>query len=147
MLNSHQTGYSGRLSDSWSLGIILYTLLIGRYPFHHQTIFAMFIKIVSGNFQIPSNIELSIDVKNLLKSLIRVKPSERLLPYQILTHKWMKNNQDREFENILQQAPSQTRNLLDETDSLKEEPFTKKMKSNQSTLSAEDDRAVPSFNN
>ena len=104
MLNPRQTGYSGRLSDSWSLGIILYTLLLGRYPFHHQTIIAMFVKIARGKFQIPPASGLSIDAKLLLRSLIRVKPDERLLPAEILAHNWLKNN-DYEFRIRMQHAP------------------------------------------
>ena len=45
VLSPSQASYSGRLSDSWSLGIVLYTLLFGRYPFHHQTITHMFAKV------------------------------------------------------------------------------------------------------
>ncbi len=145
VLNSYETGYSGRLSDSWSLGIILFTLLIGRYPFHHQNMLVMFIKIACGNFQIPTSIELSVEVKNLMKSLIRIKPTERLLPNQILEHKWMKNSEERECESIMcQQAPNKTRTFTDESDSLNEEPAAKKIKSNQLS-NTEDDRAVPSF--
>lgn len=55
VLNPLQTSYSGRLSDSWSLGIILFTLLIGRYPFHHPTIANMFARISRGNFKYPIN--------------------------------------------------------------------------------------------
>lgn len=110
VLNPSQIGYSGRLSDSWSLGIILYTLLLGRYPFHHQTIIAMFVKITRGKFQIPPSSGLSCEARSLLKSLIRVAPSERLLPSEILCHNWLKRNNDYEFRKLLQLAPVSSHN-------------------------------------
>lgn len=93
VLNTHQSKYSGKLSDSWSLGIVLFTLLLGRYPFHHQTITTMFAKIARAKFQIPPSTGLSLDAKTLLRSLIRLNPSERLLPSEILTHNWLKQSE------------------------------------------------------
>jgi serine/threonine protein kinase len=90
VLNSHQSMYSGKLSDSWSLGIILYTLLFGRYPFHHNQITTMFSKITRGKFQIPL-IGISLNAKILLRSLIRLKPTERLLPNEIIFCNWFKD--------------------------------------------------------
>ncbi|CAF1008652.1 unnamed protein product [Brachionus calyciflorus] len=106
VLNPSQTSYSGRLSDSWSLGIILYTLLIGRYPFHHPTITNMFAKIARGRFQIPPSISLSLEAKLLLRSLIRVKPEERLLPSEILAHCWLKQT---ESENLTKKSSFESR--------------------------------------
>jgi tribbles homolog 1/2 len=154
VLNPRQTGYSGRLSDSWSLGIILYTLLLGRYPFHHQTIIAMFVKIARGKFQIPPSSGLSIDSKMLLRSLIRVKPDERLLPNEILAHNWLKNN-DYEFKFRLQQAPvtlfsiNQSKHLLDANDTSVETSLSKKVKLNNMLnreSNVEEDRLVPCLN-
>jgi serine/threonine protein kinase len=90
VLNSHQSMYSGKLSDSWSLGIILYTLLFGRYPFHHNQITTMFSKITKGKFQIPL-IGISLNAKILLRSLVRLKPNERLMPGEILFCNWFKD--------------------------------------------------------
>lgn len=94
VLNPFQTSYSGKLSDSWSLGIILYTLLVGRYPFHHPTIANMFARIARGKFQVPMPITLSLDARTLLRSLIRVKPEERLRPEEILAHNWFRQNEN-----------------------------------------------------
>lgn len=106
VLNPGQNSYSGRLSDSWSLGIILFTLLVGRYPFHHPTITNMFARIARGKFQIPPSIMLSLDAKLLLRSLIRVKPEERLLPDEILAHNWLKQT-ELDFEMHKQQQLQQ----------------------------------------
>ena len=86
---SHKS-YSGRASDAWSLGIVLFTLLLGRYPFHHHSISAMFTKIARAKFQIPPSSGLSVEAKLLLRSLIRLKPDERLLPHEVLMHSWLR---------------------------------------------------------
>lgn len=110
MLNPFQTSYSGKLSDSWSLGIILYTLLVGRYPFHHPTIANMFARIARGKFQVPMPISLSMDARILLRSLIRVKPEERLRADEILAHNWFRQN-----ENESRQHASSVRMMMTAT--------------------------------
>lgn len=62
----------------------------------------MFAKITRGKFQIPPSSSLSIDSKLLLRSLIRVKAEERLLPNEILAHNWLKHN-DYEYQSYLNQ--------------------------------------------
>ncbi|CAF0733615.1 unnamed protein product [Adineta ricciae] len=78
--------YSGKMADSWSLGIILYTMLFGRYPFCDRTLVGLFIKIGRCRPDIPRTI--SLKARSLLRSLIRVKPDERLLTQDILGHVW-----------------------------------------------------------
>ena len=99
VLNPSQTHYSGKLSDSWSLGIVLYTLIFGRYPFHHNIITTMFAKIAKGKFAIPTN-GISTDAKILLRSLIRLNASERLLPDEILKSNWFKDFSLFDYKNI-----------------------------------------------
>lgn len=101
MLNPLQTYYSGKLSDSWSLGIILYTLLVGRYPFHHPTIANMFARISRGKFHVPTSISLSLDARTLLRSLIRIKADERLLPHEILEHNWFRQNEHESVARLM----------------------------------------------
>ena len=114
----------------------------------------MFVKIARGKFQIPPSSGLSIDSKMLLRSLIRVKPDERLLPNEILAHNWLKNN-DYEFKFRLQQAPvtlfsiNQSKHLLDANDTSVETSLSKKVKLNNMLnreSNVEEDRLVPCLN-
>lgn len=78
--------YSGRAADVWSLGVMLYTMLVGRYPFHDADPSGLFNKIRRGQFTIPEH--LSSRAKCLLKNLLRREPSERLTTSEILSHPW-----------------------------------------------------------
>lgn len=80
--------YSGKAADIWSLGVMLYTMLVGRYPFHDSQPIALFGKIRRGLFTIPDNI--SSRAKCLLKSLLRKEPNERLSVDHVSQHPWLK---------------------------------------------------------
>lgn len=78
--------YSGKSADSWSLGVMLYTMLAGRYPFHDTDAGILFSKIRRGHFSVPDN--LSSRAKCLIRSLLRRQPEQRLAAAEILQHPW-----------------------------------------------------------
>lgn len=79
--------YSGRAADVWSLGVMLYTILVGRYPFHDAEPTVLFNKIRRGQYNIPQT--LSPNAKCLLKSILRQDPSLRLTAEECLHHPWL----------------------------------------------------------
>lgn len=79
-------GYSGKAADVWSLGVMLYTMLVGRYPFHDTEPSVLFSKIRRGHFTIPDTI--SSKAKCLIRSMMRREPTERLSAREILEHPW-----------------------------------------------------------
>lgn len=86
ILRAHHT-YSGRAADMWSLGVILYTMLVGRYPFNDSEHASLFAKISRGYFVVPEC--LSSRAKCLIRSLLRREPAERLGARDVLRHPWL----------------------------------------------------------
>lgn len=78
--------YSGLGADMWSAGIALYTLLVGRYPFHDINPTAIFRKICCVDYRVPDTV--SARAKGLIHSLLQKKPVERLTAEQVLQHPW-----------------------------------------------------------
>ncbi len=50
--------YSGKQADAWSLGVMLYTMLVGRYPFHDPDPATLFSKIRRGTYCLPDGLSL-----------------------------------------------------------------------------------------
>lgn len=86
---SASTGsYSGRAADMWSLGVMLYTMLVGRYPFADSDACALFSRIRRGRYPMPTDVPLSPLARCLIRSLLAVKPDERLTAEEAIRHPW-----------------------------------------------------------
>ncbi|KAB1262835.1 Tribbles-like protein 3 [Camelus dromedarius] len=102
---SSRASYSGKAADVWSLGVALFTMLAGHYPFQDSEPILLFGKIRRGAFALPEG--LSAPARCLVRCLLRREPTERLTASGILLHPWLR-------ENVIPPAP--TRSHLWEAD-------------------------------
>lgn len=87
ILSTITESYSGKAADVWSLGVMLYTMIIGRYPFHDTEPSALFGKIRRGQYSLPD--ALSSGAKCLIRNMLRRDPAQRLGAEDCLLHPWL----------------------------------------------------------
>jgi serine/threonine protein kinase len=81
--------YEGKPTDMWSLGILLYALLCGCFPFRAKTYPDLYRRIARGTFTVPD--ELSVSVRDLLRQLLNIEPTQRITAAAALRHPWLQS--------------------------------------------------------
>ena len=81
-------------ADLWSLGIILFEMLVGKPPFMGLNYRELMSKIKKGIYIIPSDINISKRCSDLLIKLLLSDPTKRLNWEQFFNHPFIKNEVD-----------------------------------------------------
>jgi hypothetical protein len=76
----------GPPSDVWSLGILMFVMTCGYYPFDGKQEFDIFLSVKRGRFAIPNNI--SDECASLIKMILKTHPAERPTLSEVKNHPW-----------------------------------------------------------
>lgn len=92
--------YDPEKTDLWSSGITLFNMLTGKLPFLDTNIKALYKKIVNGHVDYPSF--LSKEAIDLLQSILKTNPKQRLTFKQTFNHPWMQKFKPKDYPLVFQ---------------------------------------------
>lgn len=86
-------GYDGRLTDTWSIGIIIYALLVGYLPFSYsarkgERMSHLFHRIVLAKVNWPHTDKISGEAKEVVQRILVREPDKRIRLNQLDTLSW-----------------------------------------------------------
>ena len=77
--------------DIWSIGVILYTLLIGKPPFETSDVKTTYRRIKANAYTFPEHIKVSDTSKSLITKILCLDPVKRPTLDQIVEHPFLYN--------------------------------------------------------
>ena len=66
----------GLEADVWSLGCMLYTMLVGQPPFDTDAVRSTLNRVIQAEYDLPS--DLSLEAQDLIQKLLQKNPKQRL---------------------------------------------------------------------
>ncbi|CAG9320947.1 unnamed protein product [Blepharisma stoltei] len=84
--------YFGGPADVWALGVLLFVMLSGVFPFAGNSDREVYRKILIGSFEIPTVV--APQARLLIKRMIQIDPYKRPTCQQILEDPWMNPNKE-----------------------------------------------------
>ncbi|KAK3206016.1 hypothetical protein Dsin_020062 [Dipteronia sinensis] len=79
--------YRGRVADTWAVGVTLYCMILGKYPFLGETLQDTYDKIVNIPLVLPD--ALNPHVRNLIEGLLCKDPDQRMTLKDVAEHTWV----------------------------------------------------------
>lgn len=63
--------------DIWSIGVILYTFIIGRPPYETQDVKATYRRIRKNQYSFPPDVEISLQARTMIGRILQLLPEQR----------------------------------------------------------------------
>ncbi|XP_045197496.1 serine/threonine-protein kinase 33-like isoform X2 [Mercenaria mercenaria] len=90
--------------DVWALGVIVYTLFCGYFPFRSKDDDSLYDIIKKGDIDFTDEMwnEVSDEAKECIKKMLNTDPAHRLTASEVLNHHWITGDQARQSANVLE---------------------------------------------
>ncbi|CAP26084.2 Protein CBR-PAR-4 [Caenorhabditis briggsae] len=80
--------FDGYKVDMWSAGVTLYNMVSGKYPFEQQVLLRLYESIGTNPVEMPTNVELSKDLQDIIKRLLDKDFNTRPNISDVMQHPW-----------------------------------------------------------
>lgn len=77
--------------DIWSMGVVMYTLLVGRPPFETEDVKDTYKRIRANQYGFPEDTDVSESAQSLIRSILRGEPHLRPSLKAILAHPFLRD--------------------------------------------------------
>ncbi|GAM26990.1 hypothetical protein SAMD00019534_101650 [Acytostelium subglobosum LB1] len=84
----HRKNYTVK-ADLWSVGVILYEMLIGEPPYNCNTVVDLLHQLETTRIKLPSNVSISRECQDLLYSLLQTNEANRISWEDFFLHPWL----------------------------------------------------------
>jgi polo-like kinase 1 len=75
--------------DTWSLGVIIYTLIIGKPPFETSDVKTTYKRIRMNAYNFPENVPITDYARDIITKILNNDPAKRPSIDEILAHEWI----------------------------------------------------------
>ncbi|WCJ41037.1 geminivirus rep interacting kinase 1 [Euphorbia peplus] len=79
--------YHGKSADTWAVGVTLYCMILGHYPFLGETLQDTYDQIVNNPLVLPN--EMNPQLRSLLEGLLCKDPKQRMTLDAVAKHSWI----------------------------------------------------------
>ncbi|XP_040597038.1 sperm motility kinase X-like [Mesocricetus auratus] len=88
-----EEAYDAYATDMWSLGVLLFLMVVGRFPFRVSSSKRVRHQILAANFTIPQHV--SMDIFNVIVELLMINPGRRPTIDQIMKRPMIRDRKTR----------------------------------------------------
>lgn len=78
--------------DIWSMGVILYTVMVGKPPYESKDVKSTYQRILNNEYSFPAKVTISENAKGLITSMLQSNPADRPSLAEIARHPFFTNS-------------------------------------------------------